>query len=308
MNLHQLRYALAVMEARSFSRAAESCHVSQPSLSVAVAQLEAELGEALFDRTTRRVEVTPFGEYLASAMQDAMRGIEEVRLAAERFRGSADQVVRLGLSPLIDGRLLKRVIEPFERGWPGGQVILKECMLGDLEQRLETHKIDAAVTLAEARPQARIGRSPFYTEPLLYLPQGGEPDPVGGPVPIRELGGRTFVLTMDGCGLANSIRKLFHRSGVRLQEYPGQALSYDVVEEWVGLGIGASILPESKVKALRSCARPIVKNNRQTASLSYELKWNARRRQRECVTAFVKHFRAVGEHLVRGGGRVPHKK
>lgn len=64
MNLSQLRFAQAVAELQSFSRAAEHCHVTQPSLSNGIAQLENELGGKLFERTTRSVHLTPFGKHL----------------------------------------------------------------------------------------------------------------------------------------------------------------------------------------------------------------------------------------------------
>jgi DNA-binding transcriptional LysR family regulator len=298
MNLHHLRYARSVMETRSFSRAAEQCHVSQPSLSIAVAQLEQELGEPLFLRSTRRVEPTPFGAYLAPFLEEAVRGLDEVRLAAARFRGSSETVVRMGLSPLIDARLLKGVIEPFERKWPGGTVIFKECMIEDLQQRLAAQGIDIACTVREGRP--RTGFCPLYSDTLLYLPQGGQRRSAGHPVPIRELASETFVLTVDGCGLTNAIRRLFHRNKVRLREYAGHALSYDVVEEWVELGIGAGILPESKVNKLKQSARPIVQNSGQLAKLGYEFRWNERRQMPDHVAAFIEHLRSAVPKLVRG--------
>jgi hypothetical protein len=83
------------------------------------------------------------------------------------------------------------------------------------------------------------------------------------PIAVRDLAPETFVLTIEGCGLTNAVRGLFQRNRVRLREYPGQALSYDVVEEWVELGIGAGILPASKVRKLRRSARPILGNSGQ---------------------------------------------
>ena len=93
------------------------------------------------------------------------------------------------------------------------------------------------------------------------------------------------------------------RNRVRLREYPGQALSYDVVEEWVELGIGAGILPASKVKKLRRSARPILRNSGQPAQVHYQFRWHGKRQLSTHVQAFVEHCRDVVPTLVRGGAR-----
>ena len=79
MEMHQLRYVVAVVRAGNFSRAAEQCHVSQPSLSQQILKLEEELGERLFDRTKREAKLTPHGE---AFLPRAVRILEEVDAAS----------------------------------------------------------------------------------------------------------------------------------------------------------------------------------------------------------------------------------
>ena len=78
MEMHQLRYAVAVARSGNFSRAAEQCHVAQPSLSQQIMKLEEELGERLFDRAKREARLTPHGEIF---LQRAIRILEEVDAA-----------------------------------------------------------------------------------------------------------------------------------------------------------------------------------------------------------------------------------
>jgi len=78
MEMHQLRYVVAVARTRNFSRAAEQCHVSQPSLSQQIQKLEEELGERLFDRTKREAKLTTHGE---AFLPRALKILEEVDLA-----------------------------------------------------------------------------------------------------------------------------------------------------------------------------------------------------------------------------------
>jgi DNA-binding transcriptional LysR family regulator len=84
MEMHQLRYIVAVARAGSFSRAAEQCHVSQPSLSQQILKLEEELGERLFDRMKREVRLTAHGE---GFLPRALKILDEVDVANRRARG-----------------------------------------------------------------------------------------------------------------------------------------------------------------------------------------------------------------------------
>src|SRR3954468_11018314 len=101
MELQQLRYLLAVAKTGNFSRAAEQCHVSQPSLSQQIAKLESELGERLFSRLKRRAVLTSAGEAL---LQRATRILAEVDAASRDVADAAEQVrgrVIVGVLPTI---------------------------------------------------------------------------------------------------------------------------------------------------------------------------------------------------------------
>lgn len=87
MELHQLRYFLAVAQARNFSRAAENCHVAQPSLSQQIIKLESDLGERLFERKRRRVLLTPAGEIFRPRAEVILAHVQEVRREVQDAQG-----------------------------------------------------------------------------------------------------------------------------------------------------------------------------------------------------------------------------
>src|SRR5262245_60447562 len=101
MEMHQLRYAVAVARTRNFSRAAEQCHVAQPSLSQQIQKLEEELGERLFDRMKREVKLTPPGEVF---LRRAVRILEEVDAAKREAKDATDLLrgtITIGVLPTI---------------------------------------------------------------------------------------------------------------------------------------------------------------------------------------------------------------
>lgn len=304
MNLNQLGFAAAVAVERSFSRAAERCRVTQPTLSSGVALLEEEIGGQLFVRTTRKVDLSPFGEQLLPLIEAVLRAQTELEAGIRAFYDPARKIVRIGLSPLADARLLARVLEPYRAEHPETETFFKECLLGDLDERLRASQIDLAIRPQVPDPARRpFVRIPLYEEDLFYLPRSaGAAAPLDeGAVRLADVAGETLVLPADGCGLASATRRLFEDAGLGLKAYPGQALSYAVLEEWTDLGIGATILPDSKVSpASRKRARRLMLTARKPARIAFEAAWTKNAAYPRHVAELHRHFRRRVPRLVQG--------
>src|SRR6516164_1283553 len=115
MNLQQLRYARAVADCGSFVEAANRCAVTQPTLSNGVAQLEQELGRRLFDRTTRSVQLTEFGQLILPSIVDVLNAQEALLAKARNLTRPERSLVRIGVSPILGVKLVDLIIEPFRR-------------------------------------------------------------------------------------------------------------------------------------------------------------------------------------------------
>src|SRR5260370_1036137 len=109
MEMHQLRYVVAVARAGNFSRAAEQCHVSQPSLSQQILKLEGELGERLFDRMKREARLTPHGE---AFLPRALKILEEVDLA-KREASDAQESLAVWCEPGLQFHPVKQSLAQF---------------------------------------------------------------------------------------------------------------------------------------------------------------------------------------------------
>src|SRR6476661_1901298 len=217
MNLNQLRFVQAVAEDRSFSRAAERCHISQPSLSTAVAQLEHELGGRLFERTTRQVGLTPFGAHLLPLITGVLDAQLEIRQAARSWQRPTHRIIRIGFSPAVNLQPIHLALAAYHRDHADTEIVLKECLAEDLRQRLAAGSIDLALVV---RLDGKLRDAVMLQEePLVLLPRHARPEEQGGSVALKALGGETFVFTR-GCGLADAVRDLFRRARVGIQEYP----------------------------------------------------------------------------------------
>ncbi len=126
MELRHVRYFVAVAEALSFRQASKQLHVSQPSLSVQIKQLEDELGVALFRRSKRRVEITRAGEVFLSAAREILLRLKQASAAALHAESGEIGTIRLGFIPTAGFHILPRFLEKIRSTLPLVDVELKE--------------------------------------------------------------------------------------------------------------------------------------------------------------------------------------
>jgi DNA-binding transcriptional LysR family regulator len=306
MNLSQLRFATALAATGSFTAAAAECFVTQPTLSNGIAQLESELGERLFVRTTRKVALTPFGVHLLPCIADVLKAQATLTLRARAFLKPERRLIRIGTSPLINAHLLGLMIEPFKRQNPDVDIVLREMNIADLYRMLGDGQLDFVFGVANVDKGA-WARTPLYREPLFFVPRGLEwsgSKPGARSVALKDIAQETYVMVPDGCGLARATRALFRSHRRKLHEYSGEAMSYQVLEQWAGLGIGAAFLPKSKLSVQARSAMRIVDKTGLEVTLSFEASWRRGSDEAEPLNAFSKHLRGVVPAIVHGLGAV----
>lgn len=254
MNLNQLRFASTVARLGSFSRAAEECCVTQPTLSNGIVQLEQRLGGRLFERTTRTVSLTSFGQHMLPAIDGVLSSLSDLDRTCAAYWRPATKLARIGLSPVVDMARLAGLLAPFRSNHPEVDVIFKECVLDDLGQRLANQQIDIAVWPEKVPAPAGLEHVELYNDALMYLPSSARAADSRGSatVPVSDFSGELFVMAEGLCGLAQTTQRLFDEHKVKMTTYQGRAVSYSMLQEWADLGIGSAILPASKLSGPRA--------------------------------------------------------
>ena len=305
MNLSQLRFVKAVATTGSFTSGARTCFVTQPTLSNGIAELEKELGQRLFSRTTRKVVLTPFGEHLLPAISEVLNAQDSLMLRAKAYLNPQKRLLRIGTSPLISPVVLKAIVEPFQQQNPDVDLVFRELNLDDLYKMLQEAALDfvfGAVGVCSATRGRKLERAPLYREPLYFVPRRSEWQ---GPtrkhsVKFEDISGETFVMVPDSCGLAQATRSLFRSHRCRIHEYSGQALSYQVLEQWADLGIGAAVLPKSKVTGKAEQTLSITDKKGRLVFIEFEAVWSPRDSTATHLSAFAAHLRRIVPSLVKG--------
>jgi LysR family hydrogen peroxide-inducible transcriptional activator len=174
MTLTELRYIIAVAQERHFGRAAAACHVSQPTLSVAVKKLEAELGVALFERRANEVTLTPLGRQIVEQAQLVIEGADAIKLKARQGKNQLEGPVRMGAIYTIGPYLFPELIPLLHRQAPKMPLIIEENYTAVLSERLKRGELDMIlVSLPFSEPG--IVTLPLYEEPFVLLLPASHP-------------------------------------------------------------------------------------------------------------------------------------
>lgn len=297
MNWNQLRFVRAVVDAGTFTGGAERCYVTQSTLSSGIALLEKELGERLFVRTTRSVSLTAFGRRLLPLIDDVLNAQTALVDVAATYLDPEAKLARLGVCPLVDSNRLERLLAPYREANRNVRVVLEQLNGVNPRAVLEEGRFDFLLGPTDSR-RARLERSRLYEDLLIYLPAGNI-GPFGAdrrPVRLQDITNDEFLLVHDACGLTSMTKHLFRARRLPLREYEGQAVSYQVLEEWARVGIGSAILPQSKLSS-PDLGRPIVLGNGHPAVIRFEALWSP-------ITTKAPHVDALARHLKSAGALV----
>ncbi len=301
MNLSQLRFASNVATTGSFTYAAVACSVAQPKLSNGIAQLEMELGERLFVRTTRKVALTSFGIHVMPYIVEVLSAQGSLLRQAQAFLHPDKRLIRIGTSPLVNAHLLGLMIEPFRLRYPDVDILLREMNMTDLYRMLDEGLLDFVFGVSKVQ-KGSWSTTFLYEEPLLFIPRGTAwPNSARTKsVQFKDIANETYVMVPDACGLSRATRALFRSNRRKLHEYSGQAMSYQVLGEWAALGIGAAILPKSKFAASEQPAFSITDKSGCEVTISFEATWKQNGSNSPHMLEFSNHLRKVVPRLVDG--------
>ena len=168
MEIHQLRYFVAVADEGNFSRAAEKVRVAQPSLSQQIQKLEAEVGQPVFDRLPRTVVLTEAGRCLLEFARKILASVADARRCVDELKGEAIGRLGVGAIPTIAPYVLPPLIGKFQKHYPRVTLEIVEDVTENIARRLEDGELDVAFA-STCDESPTIERQSLGHEALLLL-------------------------------------------------------------------------------------------------------------------------------------------
>jgi len=250
MTLTELRYIVAVARERHFGRAAEACHASQPTLSVAIRKLEEELGVRLFERGASEVTPTDIGERVITQAQRVLEAAAEIPAIARLGRDPLNGPLRVAAIYTIGPYLLPTLVRQLQRDVPQMPLLLNENFTVRLLEMLKNGEIDAAV-MALPLPEAGLAMTPLYDESFVVAVPRGHAWARRKAIGVEELTGQTTLLLGSGHCFRDQVLdacpELDRASTVEGQQKPVEGSSLETIRQMVASGIGVAVLPQTCV-------------------------------------------------------------
>jgi LysR family hydrogen peroxide-inducible transcriptional activator len=242
MELQQLRYVIAIARTRSFSRAADQCHVSQPSLSQQIQKLEQELGQRLFTRLRRDVVPTVAGLALIDRASRILGEVEEAHREAADRTGDIRGVVHLGVLPTIAPHLLPQLMLRFREEYPLVEIIIQERMTTDLVALAATCEVDMVLLSLPMADDVRFTIEPLFSEDLLLAvpPQHRMAD--RKEVRLEEVEMDRFILQEGHC-LGDQTLRFCDQSKCH-PPVIFRTAQLETIKSLVAAGLGISLVPQ----------------------------------------------------------------
>lgn len=295
MEIHQLRYFVAVAEEGSFSHAAEREHVSQPSLSQQIQKLEAELNQQLFDRLPRSVVLTEAGRSLLPYARQILTAIADAGLSVAAVEQEVAGRLSVGATPSIALCVLPRLIGNFQRSYPKVTFELFEDITDKLAQRLEDGTLD--IVLATSSDNApTLTHYSLGKEPLLMLLPQKHRLARRNTIKWSDLASEKFLLLHEIHSLSIQVRQLLAANNLK-PEVALQGAQLVTIARMVAAGLGVTVIPQmmAETEFIKGCvavpfARPVPK--RELTLLRNPLRFESRAAaafREEAAAAFVRY-------------------
>ena len=255
MTLTELRYVVAVARERHFGRAADSCFVSQPTLSVAIKKLEDELGVTIFERGNNEIGVTPIGTQIVAQAVRVLEQSAAIKEIATSGKDPLNEPLRLGVIHTIGPYLLPPLVKQIITDTPQMALLLQENYTIKLIELLKQNEIDAAI-MALPLPDSGLIAQPLYDEEFIVAIPRDHPWKTRKSITTEDLKHETMLLLGAGHCFRDQVLEVcpelarlpvpswVSESGMQ-KTFEGSSL--ETIRHMVASGIGVTVLPRTAV-------------------------------------------------------------
>ena len=245
MNIRDLEYLVALAEHKHFRRAADACHVSQPTLSGQIRKLEDELGIILLERTSRKVLFTQSGLLLVDQAKTVLREVKLLKEMASNEGKEMTGPLHVGVIPTIGPYLMPHIVPALQNAFPDLELFLYEAQTHQLLEQLETGRLDCAI-VASVRETEPFIEVPLFKERMLLAVAENHPWAKEQTIPMSMLKDHEMLMLDDGHCLRNQALGYCFTAGAKENSH-FQATSLETLRNMVAANAGMTLMPELAV-------------------------------------------------------------
>jgi LysR family hydrogen peroxide-inducible transcriptional activator len=287
MEMHQVRYFLALAGTRNFTRAAEQCHVTQPSLTRAIKMLEEELGGPLLHRDRHNTDLTDLGRVMLPQLERMWASVESVKTTAASLLSLKDAPLKLGLMCTVGPLRFAGFLCGFRSQQPGVTLSLIERKPSDLAAALHGGDLDVAVMAQATAFDDRFRVEPLYRERFAVGFAPGHRFQRMTAVPMAAMDGESYLIRVN-CEYFDQLKEAREASGATLR-YAYKSEREDWIQAMAAAGLGICFLPVYSPVVAGLLTRPIIEPE---VSREVSLVTVAGRRHAPALATFVRAIKS----------------
>ena len=289
-DLRQLRQFVTLAEHLHFGRAAAALHISQPPLSRSIQDLETKLGARLFERSRRKVQLTPAGGWFLEEARQVLARLERASRTVAGMAAGGACTLRIGFVSIADYSVLPGLLKRFKAAYPGVELALRELVTEAQLEALASGELDLGFVLPPLPAREFDSAVVFQEKLVVALPAQHRLAGNRRPLAVRELAEEAFVMVPRNlaAGLADILLGLCSRAGFT-PRVAQEAVQMQTVVSLVSSGLGVAIVPASLLNLGRKGVvyRPVRDAH---PKLELRLAW-----RREAQSAPLERFAALAK-------------
>lgn len=245
--LRQFRYLVALSEELHFRRAAERVHVTQPTLSAQIQELEKQLGAPMVERGASKVALTPLGREVSARARSVLADVQDIVDLAAASQHGFQGTVRLGVPPTLGPYLLPHIVPEMHANHPDLKLYVQEGKPADLQLELQSGKLDLVISPLPIN-HADLEVESLFREALLIAVAPDHPFAKREKIERSDLAGENVLAIERGHHLHDQIQQICEdHQAVLLRDYEGTSL--DTLRLMAGMGVGMAFLPALYVRS-----------------------------------------------------------
>jgi LysR family hydrogen peroxide-inducible transcriptional activator len=297
MTLTEFRYVVELARVKHFGKAAKACHVSQPTLSVAINKLEVELGLAIFERDRGEVRITEIGEQIVKQAQRALEEVALVKDIAQAGKSQLNTPLRVGSIYTVAPYLFPHLIPKLKKIAPQMPLFIQEDFTANLQVKLQQGELDA-IFISLPFTGAGIVTKVLFEEPFVALMRKDHPLAKQASVSVTDLAAEELLLLGKGHCFREQVTEAcphcYQTSGSqRMME----GSSLETLRHMVASGMGMTVLPATatQIQFYKSvlCTRPF---KGQVPHRTIALAWRTSFPRPKAITALIKAMQGCSLH------------
>ncbi len=246
MNIRDLKYLVAVADLKSFHRAAESSHISQPTLSMQIKKLEDELQVKLIERNNRNIRLTEAGEEIVKKARELLKNSDEIKTIATNYKNPLAGEIKLGAFPTLAPYYFPKIIPKITKSFPELSVFLVEEKTEKLLEMLKNGEIDAAFLALPIKDKSLRMETVFTENFFLAAPKNlpwGKLKFNRDHVSVEDIKDQKLLLLEEGHCLRDQALQVCKVAGAG-ENRTFRATSLETLRNMVAGGMGLTLMPE----------------------------------------------------------------